>query len=75
MSQLTLYLDEATQTMMEQAAKSSGMSKSRWVAEMIRKHAHQEWSSESLKLAGRFPDLSLREEGQNPVSDLPRIPF
>lgn len=32
MSQLTFYLDEATLAMMEQAAKSSGMPKSRWVA-------------------------------------------
>ncbi len=31
MPQITLYLDDATQALVEQAAKANGLSKSRWV--------------------------------------------
>lgn len=62
MSQITLYLDDATQALVEQAAKAHGMSKSRWVAELIRKHAAHDWPQECLELAGRFADFPLRED-------------
>lgn len=32
MSQITLYLDDTTQALVEEAARANGMSKSRWVA-------------------------------------------
>jgi uncharacterized protein (DUF1778 family) len=31
MPQITLYLDDATQALVERAAKANGLSKSRWV--------------------------------------------
>jgi hypothetical protein len=43
MSQITLYLDDATQALVDQAAAANGMSKSRWVAEIIRKYAAHDW--------------------------------
>ena len=77
MSQITLYLDDATQALVEQAAMANGVSKSRWVAEVIRKHAAHEWSKECLDLAGRFADFPLRDakglSGLPP--DVPRIGF
>ena len=76
MSQITLYLDDATQALVEQAAQASGMSKSRWVANMIRKYATKEWPKDCLALAGSFTDFLLREE--NPTSlpaDVPRVGF
>lgn len=76
MSQLTLYLDDATQALVEQAAQANGLSKSRWVAEIIRKYAAHEWPEDCLALAGRFADFPLREE--SPVSlpdDAPRVDF
>lgn len=75
MSQITLYLDEATQALVEQAARSSGVSKSRWVADIIRKHAAQEWPPNCLGLAGRFPDFPLREDQPVPSPDVPRLGF
>lgn len=76
MSQITLYLDDATQAMVEQAARASGMSKSRWVAEIIRKYAAHEWPEDCLALAGRFPDFPLREDQEPPVAaDVPRLGF
>lgn len=61
MSQITLYLDDATQALVEQAARANGVSKSRWVAEVIRKHAAQEWPQDCLALAGQFDDFPLRD--------------
>ena len=76
MSQITLYLDEATQTLVEQAAQASGVSKSRWVADLIRKHAAHEWPQDCLDMAGRFPDFPLRtEDGANMPADALRIGF
>ncbi len=77
MSQITLYLDDATQALVEQAAAASGVSKSRWVAEMIRKYASNEWGPESLALAGRFADFPLKdaESADSLAADVPRIGF
>jgi len=76
-SQITLYLDEPTQALVEQAASASGMSKSRWVAEIIRKYAAHEWPKECLDLAGRFADFPLRDaEGTDGLpADVPRLAF
>lgn len=76
MSQIKLYLDDATQALVEQAAQANGVSKSRWVANIIRKYATQEWPKDCLALAGSFTDFPLREE--NPTSlpaDVPRMGF
>jgi hypothetical protein len=54
MSQITLYLDDATQALVEQAAQASGLSKSRWVAEIIRKYAAHEWCSDCKPCAPRI---------------------
>lgn len=43
MSQITLYLDDSTQALVEQAAKAHSVSKSRWVTDTIRKYASHEW--------------------------------
>ena len=77
MSQITLYLDEATQALVEQAAKAHGVSKSRWVAELIRKHAAHEWPHGCLALAGRLADFPLRDldDLHGAVADAPRLGF
>ena len=71
MSQLTLYLDEDTQKLLEQSAAAHGMSRSRWVVELIRKHSAQTWPPESLALAGAFPDFPLYEPQNPSLEDLP----
>ena len=76
MSQITLYLDDATQALVEQAAKAHGMSKSRWMAEIIRKYASEEWPVQCIDLAGRFADFPLREDSpESTAQDIPRIGF
>ena len=74
MSQITLYLDGATQALVDAAAQSSGVSKSRWVADAIRQYAAHEWPEECLALAGRFADFPLRELPPA-TADLPRMGF
>ena len=76
MGQITLYLDDATQAMVDQAAQASGVSRSRWVADIIRTYAAHEWPRDCLALAGRFPDFPLRDENATtPPADLPRLGF
>jgi predicted transcriptional regulator len=75
MSQITLYLDDVTQTLVDQAAQASGLSKSRWVAEAIRKYAAHEWPQDCLALAGRFADFPLRAEAPATAADTPRLGF
>ena len=76
MSQITLYLDDATQALVEQAARAHGLSKSRWVADVIRKYAAHEWPQNCLALAGRFTDFPLREDSKSaPGQDVRRVGF
>jgi hypothetical protein len=76
MPQITLYLDDVTQALVEQAAQAHGLSKSRWVAEIIRKYAAHEWPQDCLALAGRFADFPLREESSAvQPADVPRRGF
>jgi len=76
MSQITLYLDDATQALVDQAAQAHGLSKSRWVADIIRKYAAHEWPQDCLALAGSFADFPLQEQGAAPQpADAPRLSF
>ncbi len=75
MSQITLYLDEATQVLVDQAAQANGVSKSRWVSDIIRKYAAHEWPQDCLDLAGRFNDFPLRNDSSVQTADLPRLGF
>lgn len=75
MTQITLYLDEETETLVTQAAKAKGLSKSRWVAEAIRHYARGTWPEKCLALAGAFPDFPTREPLPGQAEDLPRIGF
>lgn len=76
MPRITLLLDDATQALVEQAAQANGVSKSRWVAKIIRKYAAHEWPRDCLALAGRFADFPLREASPaSQPADVPRLSF
>ena len=50
--------------------------KSRWVAEAIRRYAHDTWPTDVLALAGQFADFPLRPTPPEPTGDdLPRLSF
>lgn len=61
MSQITLYLDAETDALLNAAASIRGVSKSRWVADIIRLHAKDAWPQACHDLAGAFPDFPLRD--------------
>lgn len=75
MSQITLYLDESTQALVDAATQASGLSRSRWVAEAIRSYAAHEWPADCLALAGHFADFPLREDAPAAPLDVPRVGF
>lgn len=74
MSQITLYLDDATQQLVERSATAHGVSKSRWVADLIRKHADTVWPVAVLDLAGQFADFPLQNSAAKlDAADVPRL--
>jgi len=76
MPQITLYLDAETQELIERSARASGMSKSRWLTEIIHQHTGDDWPEGCLELAGRFPDFPLQEGlPKHTTPDAPRESF
>jgi hypothetical protein len=76
MAQVTLYLDSRTDRQLAQAAKGAKLSKSRYVAELIRQKSAGQWPPEFLKLAGAYPDFPTADEVRASLgSDLPRVPL
>lgn len=62
MGQVTIYLDDEIETRMRAAAKSSHLSKSKWVARLIKEKTAEQWPESVTELAGAWPDLPLAEE-------------
>ena len=62
MGQVTIYLEDEIEEKMSQAAKSEQVSKSKWVASLIRAKVASEWPESVTQLAGAWKDLSLVEE-------------
>lgn len=76
MAQLTLYLDDATQARLREAAARRQISQSQFVAELIRHATADVWPDEVLALAGAVPDFPAAESlraGQ--ASDAHRVPW
>jgi hypothetical protein len=73
MGQVTIYLDEQTEKKARAAARSEGVSLSKWVAKRIDRTAQREWPAFVRELAGAWPDLPeaghLRKSKRK---DLPR---
>jgi len=52
MGQVTIYLEEGIERKMVAAAKSARLSKSKWIAGLIRERLSNEWPSSIVELAG-----------------------
>lgn len=76
-SQVTLYLDKETEALLTEAAAAAGLSRSRWVADLIQRHAGRVWPLECRELAGAYADFPSRSEPPREDSppDVPRMPF
>ena len=62
MGQVTIYLEDEIEEKMSAAAKSENLSKSKWVARLIKAKVVSEWPESIVQLAGAWKDLSLAEE-------------
>ncbi|MGQ0384123.1 MAG: CopG family transcriptional regulator [Gammaproteobacteria bacterium] len=75
MAQVTIYLDSQTAAKARAAARKAGLSQSRWIAELIRRHSEAEWPSAVLRLAGSWPGFpSAAEMRAGLGEDAPRPP-
>ena len=64
MGQVTICLEDEVEQNMSAAAKSEHLSKSKWVASLIKAKVASEWPESITHLAGAWKDLSLTEEGR-----------
>jgi hypothetical protein len=75
-AQVTIYLDDETEARMKRAADEAGVSRSRWVAEVIREKTATEWPESVRRLAGAWEDFPEVEELRAGLGeDVPREPF
>lgn len=76
MGQVTIYLEDEIEKKMSAAAKSERVSKSKWVASLIKAKVASEWPESIARLAGAWKDLSSAEEGRaNLGQDVEREAF
>ena len=64
MGQVTIYLEDDIEEKMSAAAKSEHLSKSKWVASLIKAKVAGEWPESVTHLAGAWKDLPLAAEGR-----------
>ena len=62
MGQVTIYLDAETERRMLNAIEKSGLSKSKWIADLIREKTANTWPESIIQLAGAWKDLPTAEE-------------
>jgi hypothetical protein len=74
MGQVTIYLDNETENKLKKAAKSSRLSVSKWIAELIQEKIMTEWPHDVVKLAGSWKEdfPSIEEIRSNVGHDNPR---
>jgi len=61
MAQVTLYLDDETADRLKKAAKQAGLSRSRFLARLVREKTVTEWPQAVKELAGAWPDIDTVE--------------
>ena len=73
MARITVYLDDITAKLLRSAAKSSGVSVSRFVGDLIRNEITHEWPESVVRLAGAWKDFpTLDEIHQGQPEEAPR---
>ncbi len=68
MGQVTIYLDEQTESLLKRHVRKSGESASRWVSEAVRRRVASEWPPDVLEMLGSwkaddFPDAAELRRG------------
>ena len=62
MSQITIYIDQKTEKKMALAVKESGLSKSKWISNLIREKTSNTWPDSVKKSSGSWKDFPLSDE-------------
>ena len=62
MGQVTIYLDKKTEQKLKKAVEKSGISKSRWISEIIQEKTSTTWPENIKKLAGSWTDLPTADK-------------
>ena len=62
MGQVTIYLDSKTEKKLLNIVKKSGVSKSKWIADLIKEKTSRTWPDHIFDLAGAWKDLPTAEE-------------
>ena len=57
MGQITIYLDADTEKRLATVIKNGGISKSRWIADLIKEKVATRWPDDIAALAGAWSDL------------------
>ncbi len=74
MGQVTIYLDNEIENKMKTAAKTSHLSVSKWIANIIKEKISTEWPQDIVNLAGSWKDdfPSLQEIRSTHAADSSR---
>ena len=62
MGQITIYLDAETEKQLNNVIKNGGISKSRWIADVIKEKVATSWPENIIALAGAWSDMPTAEE-------------
>jgi hypothetical protein len=73
MGQVTIYLDSETEKKMQRIIKKRGVSKSKWIADLIKDKTATSWPENVVSLAGAWADIPAAEEMRKKIGrDAPR---
>ncbi len=73
MGQVTIYIDDQTEQKMRIMVEKSGLSKSKWIAELIREKTATTWPESVIQMAGAWKDLPTAEQIRSAMGkDIPR---
>ena len=62
MGQVTIYLDSETEKKMSNVIKKTGISKSKWISNLIKQKMSSTWPENIVKIAGAWTDLPTAED-------------
>lgn len=65
MGQVTIYLDSRTEDKLKMAVEKTGISKSKWISEIIQEKTSCTWPEHVKRLAGTWSDMPTAEEIRN----------
>ena len=76
MGQVTIYLDNETEKKLNAIIGDAKISKSKWIADLIRAKTATSWPESVAKLAGAWKDLPMAEKIRHTMGpDVDREPL